>query len=475
VRILLVTHRYPPAHSAGTEVYTAELARRLAARGEDVRVFTAEKDVALPDLGLRERRHEGIPVRELVNNLFLTDFRQTWERPEIERLFGQVLEELRPDVVHFQHLMYLSVGCLREAARRGCAVVFTLHDFWLQCARFGQLVHGDGSICHVVDFERCGTCMGTFKWRQTELQRRAGKTLARIRSATGIDLATAGRTLAGLVPRRASEPLHMPHPAAGEDPGAAASDWRRVYAEATRERSAALRAAALEHVDRFVSPSRFLRQRLVEWGLPAERVEYAPTGIDARAFALPRESDPDRVRIAFIGSLVAIKGAHVLVEAFGALDEARRARAELVLYGPSQHEPEYVERLQSEAARVGARLGGALSRDEVPRALARADLLVIPSLWYENRPLIVLEALAARTPLLVSDLGGLAELVEDGKVGWRFPVGDAARLAERLRAIVDDRRVLDALYADDPELPDWEGLVDSTVRLYREIRAAKRG
>ncbi len=69
MRILLVSHRYPPLHTAGTEVYTADLAAGLVERGHEVTVFATEKDIAREHLSLGEREHEGVKVVELVNNL----------------------------------------------------------------------------------------------------------------------------------------------------------------------------------------------------------------------------------------------------------------------------------------------------------------------------------------------------------------------------------------------------------------------
>ena len=75
VRVLLVSHRYPPANTAGTEVYTAEVAARLRERGEEVEVFCAEKAIGEPDRSVRVREHEGVRVHEFVNNLHLSGLR----------------------------------------------------------------------------------------------------------------------------------------------------------------------------------------------------------------------------------------------------------------------------------------------------------------------------------------------------------------------------------------------------------------
>src|SRR5687767_14553183 len=291
MRILLVSHRYPPRHSAGAEAYAARLASALARLGHAVRVLAAEKDVARRDLSLAEREHEGVAVTELVNNLFHERFRETWDRPAIDRTFAQLLARWRPDVVHLQHLMYLSIGVAEAAAQRGIPVVFTLHDFWLQCPRFGQRLHPDGSVCATIDFARCGGCLTSFKHAQSGLQRRAGKALAALRGATGLDLSGAAR---------GAERLLGQGPAATGEPDQA--DAAALAREAA-ERDEAMRARLVPAVDLFLSPSRFLLEQLVEWGVPAERIRHVRAGIDGARFARVVRTPSDRLRVVFLGTL----------------------------------------------------------------------------------------------------------------------------------------------------------------------------
>src|SRR5262249_33023884 len=170
------------------------LGSALAARGHAVDVFAAAKDISAPDLSLRRRELRGVRVHEVVNNLFHTDFRATWDHAGVDARFEEVLAGTAPEVVHFQHLMYLSSGCVAAARRRGSRVLFTLHDFWLQCPRFGQRLHPDGERCERIAFSRCGTCLPSFKWAQTPVQRRVGSALAAVRARTGIDLGPIARS-----------------------------------------------------------------------------------------------------------------------------------------------------------------------------------------------------------------------------------------------------------------------------------------
>ena len=434
MRILFVSHDFLPVHAAGTELYTAALAARLLERGHAVELFTTEKDIGREHLSLTRRDWHGLRVHELVNNLFYADFRETWDWPPAVLALERVLDEFRPEVVHFMHLLNLSVGCVEAVARRGIPAFFTLHDFWLQCARFGQRIHADGSICHVIDFERCGSCLARLKWAQTPLERRAAGVVAAVHRATGIDLGGAARKAGGL--------LRAPSSKAPAVPDAA---LERAMAGAMARRDAELRTRIVPAVERFFAPSRFLHERFLEWGLAREKLEVLAYGLELapfRGFARERSA---KTRVAFIGQLAPHKGPHLLLEAWAALPEELRASATLTIHGPKDHHPEYVARLERLAALAGAALPGRLERDRIPGALACTDLLVVPSVWYENSPLSIHEALATRTPLLVSDLGGMAELVQEGRSGWRFVPGDARDLGAQLERVLRDPARLAAL------------------------------
>jgi len=463
MRVLFVSHDFLPRHSAGTEVYTWQLARRLSERGHDVHVFTTEKDVSRADGSLVRRSFDGIPVHELTNNLFYEDFRETYDWPPAARTFSALLDELRPDVVHFMHLLYLSVECVELAASRGVPLVFTLHDYWLQCARFGQRIHADGTVCHEIDFARCGTCLARTKLAQTPLERRTARALAALRRASGLDLTRAARGAAGLFSAsRKGAPAEPP------------LEREEELAVAMARREEELRERLLPAVDRFLAPSRFLFDAFEAWGVPSGRLEHVPYGIDLEPFEGLERRPGDTLRVRFLGTLAPHKAPHVLLEAWDLLPAGLRAEASLSLHGSRAHFPSYVARCEALEAQVGAAEGGEVSREGVPGLLAATDVLVVPSIWYENSPLVIHEALAARTPLVVSDLGGMAELVTPDHDGWRFAAGDARDLARVLRAVLSDPERLAALPFDATRPKDMRVAAADMEQTY-EALVARRG
>jgi glycosyltransferase involved in cell wall biosynthesis len=186
-----------------------------------------------------------------------------------------------------------------------------------------------------------------------------------------------------------------------------------------------------------VSPSRVAIELHARSGFDTAHWHHVPWGVD---YGLHRRRLPAPERsgltVGFIGTLLAHKGPHVLVEALRLLGD-RDVR--LVLHGGSFHEVRYQAELRSAAA-GDARIvfAGAYAHEWLPEVLAPLDAVAIPSLWHENLPTSGLNAVASGVPLLASDVAGLRELVEDYDCGVTFPPGDARALAALLARLHDD-------------------------------------
>lgn len=174
-------------------------------------------------------------------------------------------------------------------------------------------------------------------------------------------------------------------------------------------------------IDRLVAPSRFYRDKLVAWGWEADRIVHIPNFIDASRYA-PASDEGDY--FVYAGRLAPEKGLATLVRA------AALSRQRLVLAGGGPEEPA----LRRLAGELGAEVAftGHLDKPELMRLIAEARALVLPSEWYENAPVSILEAYALGRPVIGARIGGIPELVADGQTGVLLAPGDAALLAEVL-------------------------------------------
>jgi glycosyltransferase involved in cell wall biosynthesis len=460
LRILQLVHGLPPDRAGGTETYAWQLSRALAVRGHAVEVLAATKDLSRADLSLHSCEREGVLVHSLANNLLHEDFRSTWDDARVAAALSGFVRERAFDLVHVQHLIHLGSALPGLLAARGAMVVMTLHDYWSVCARHGQRLRPDGSLCAEIDPRRCGSCLLSFEHKQGGLERRVLPLARVLRRATGLDIAPAARRAKALLARHPSGPL-----GAREEARAVALEREVV------ERNAELRARLSDSVARFFAPSRFLLERaVVDGGLPRERIEHLPFGVDLPPSAprAPRLPGAPLV-VGFLGARIRAKGPDLLLRAWGALPSQLRARGILRLHGSDRSEASYQAELRVLARDCGARLGGALDRAGVAAFLSECDLLVVPSRWWENAPLVVQEARAARVPLLVAGHGGLAEFVEPGVDGWHFAPGSIEDLRGALARVLS--RELDTMGLDPRPVPPFGRHVDQLEARYRELVA----
>ena len=273
----------------------------------------------------------------------------------------------RPDVASV-HYVYegLTLSVVDALQRAGVPVVLTLHDYRPVCPNYRLFRDG----------RPCGRC----------LHRGRAYEVARLRCLEGPRLRS--------VAAAAEVPL-------------ARGVYRRVAA--------------------FVAPSRYLRDRMRDGGLPG-RIAVLPNPV---APAPARPAPPDTPRFAYVGRLVGEKGLDVL------LDAAGRSGLPVDVYGDGRLAGPLRDRVA--AGRLPVTLHGRLAPADVPAALHRATAAVLPALWPENCPLSLLEAAACAVPALASHVGGIPEIVADGTTGVLVPPGDPAALAAAMTGLTAAR------------------------------------
>jgi GT2 family glycosyltransferase/glycosyltransferase involved in cell wall biosynthesis len=446
MRVLFVVHGFPPASMGGTEVYASEMAQALRDRGHEVVVFAREARPDLPEYAVRSEESSGVRVVR-VNNTFrlARSFEETYRNETIDAIAGTVLDEVRPDVVHAHHLTCLSTGIVGECVSRQIPVVLSLNDYWLFCQR-GQLLDLDLKRCPGPDPARCATCMGLAASGRPVVHRAARWFRALERHASA-RLAALGRRLATGVNRRAV-------PASARDEIVRRLDHVRTVCDSA---------------SRLLAPSHTLLEQFVRFGVSRTRLQIQQMGIDVRAFADAPRQDSDRLRIGFIGSLMVSKAPHVLLEAFAGLPHERVA---LTIAGdvvPYHGDDSYAARIRPMLAAADVQWLGGVRHDQVPSILASLDVLVVPSVWVENAPLVVKEAFAANVPVVASNLGGLAEMVTDGRSGLLFAPGDAGDLRRVLMRLLNEEGLADRLREGIPHVRTIAADAAWTEGAYEEV------
>lgn len=418
MKAAFVVHQYPPRYSTGTEIYAHRLALLLREQGHEVCVFTNEPDPRqVTAFKLVDEPADGVPVTRLTffdglaPNHVLGDYYNVF----LGKVFGEWLDKVKPDIVHVFHMLGIGLSVVEECAARGIPVYVQLMDYWFLCPTVQFLRH-DGSLCDGPDTPVCVECLSPHDYGYQTMRvfsKRAGFVESPPPGPDLVDVNHAHQSLrrAALVGR---------------------PDFIRQV---------------LERADALIAPSRFIRDMFAGLGYDAGRMLYIPYGVDAPQGSIKPVpvGGRDQVTFGFFGSVNPQKGLEVLVAAFR---ECRGDRLRLVVRGNMAHFPKYAARVRG-LAETDPRVlfKGPYAHGELAEALSAIDVLVVPSVWYENTPFVVLEAFSAGRPVIASDLGGLSELVLHGENGATFKAGDPGSLMEVLGRFQDDQGLLPRLSA----------------------------
>jgi glycosyltransferase involved in cell wall biosynthesis len=415
MRILYVVHQYLPEHVGGTELYTKWLSEALAGRGHDVTVFHRR---SAEGSGKECRAQDDLKVWAAWSGVLTPTarFLATFQDTDLALSFESVLGEAAPDVVHIQHLMGLPRAVAKTIREHNVPYVATLWDFWWVCANAQLLTNYSQRVCDGPQaYVNCARC-----------------------------------ALA-----RAGHPRLWPAVPALVGPLA----WRN------RMLRKVLNAAS-----RLIAPTEFVRSWYTAHGARTDQLVVISPGLELPS-RIPdaRSSREGPLRFVYVGGLSWQKGVHVLAEAFAGVEGS----AELWIAGDETADPEYVSRLRENAA-PNTRFMGRLTRDGVSETLGQADVVAVPSLWYETFSFLVSEAFASGAPVIASRLGPLADRVRDGVDGLLVEPGDVRAWRAALQRFLDEPKLLNQLRANVRRPTTLAEHVDEIESLYRAVVCSRQ-
>lgn len=225
---------------------------------------------------------------------------------------------------------------------------------------------------------------------------------------------------------------------------------------------------AMRNVDAFVSPSAYLAKVYISAGFPQEKFHVVWNGIDYKRFkSINRAPSEGVLRLSFFGYFGRHKGIRVLLEALSGLSDKSRIRLNLI--GDGDQLDEYKRILAANGNENVVKFWGKIDNFEIERAYAETDVLVLPSIWRENQPVSITEAMAAGIPVLASNVGGIPELVENEVTGLLFEVGNIAQLTKSIERFMNDANLLSTLGQNASKrmaLHDFGEQVGKLVLLY---------
>ena len=243
------------------------------------------------------------------------------------------------------------------------------------------------------------------------------------------------------------------------------------HSRAQFARRATLICEALMPAAAFVSPSRFLADRMIAWGLPADRFAVIENGLRrVEAPVPPRRTRGKPWVFGYFGQLTPFKGGDILLDAIENLGQSAEHGIRLRLHGTLVGQPpEFVNRFEAAfASQEWARFLGPYDNADVGALMSACDYVLMPSTWWENSPVVIQEAFAAGRPVICTGIGGMAEKVPDRQAGLHFRRGDAADLARVMREAADDV-LYAALCSQLPGVMDGAAMARAYLALFERM------
>jgi glycosyltransferase involved in cell wall biosynthesis len=402
-RVLVAAHNHPALHPGGTEIFAHDLFRAYQRAGCEALFLGATNHIhreARPGTSFQSIGSTGDEIL-LWSGHFDRFFMSQIDLYGIVPDIVELLRDFRPDVVHLHHLLLLGAEFPHIVRRTlpECRIVMTLHDYYPICHHDGLMVRtASKELCYGASPDRCHSCFKDIALDKFVLRERHLKSL-------------------------------------------------------------------MSTIDGFVSPSEFLKQRYVDWGISEDLISVIPNGQPTRnAVRRPHTAQRSRPVFGYFGNLNPWKGATVLLEAAKQLI-SEGFEFELRVHGAAPFQSESfvsdIDRLFAETSPHVQRRG-AYRREDIADLMSTVDCAIMPSIWWENAPLVIQEAQAQNCPVITSNIGGMAEMVEDGVNGLTVPPNDPPALAAAMRQMAEDadlRQIL-ALGARHPDT------IDTTVARY---------
>ena len=433
MKLVHVPYTFFPDPIGGTEIYVESLCHELRAHQVEPVIVAPSgtgEDALYDHNGLRVYRfRSSCKTKTMLHELYGDG------DPESAAAFAEILDQEHPDAVHIHAFTRaVSVLLVRAAKQRGLPVFFTYHTPTVSCQR-GDLRFRDEEICDGrLDVQRCTSCYA---------------------ESLG-------------VPRWASSLLsHMPFPL-GRVIGK--SDLGGIWialqlSELVRRRHEAFQQL-MQDLDGVVALSDWVKALLLRNGVPSSKIAFSRHGLSRFYDSLEPRIDPTTtpLRVCFLGRIDGRKGSATLVDAMKLIPEVS---IELHLYGIGQGNADSVwKTLKTTHGDARISFFDAVPHEMVVPMLRNYHVVAVPSQYVETGPLVVLESLAAETPVIGSNLGGIAEWIQHEKNGVLVGANDIQGWANALRRCAQDRYFLESLRQGIKVRRSMRDVANDMIQLY---------
>jgi glycosyltransferase involved in cell wall biosynthesis len=416
-KVLYISHNHPTIRPGGAEAYALELYEAFRESEAFEPLLVARAGPPMPEPGTPFIAIDGDDHQYLyyTTGADYDWFYGTSRNKEIYTShFHEFLLVHKPAVIHFQHTMLLGYDLIRQVRNTlpDAAIVFTLHEYLPICYLQGQMVRAvDDELCLDPAPRRCNECFPDIPRQDFFLRKRFIQ-------------------------------------------------------------------SSFASVDLFIAPSRFLLERYVDWGIPRHKIHFDDYGRRGVPTIPVSDEERPRHRLGFFGQFNRYKGINVLLRAMSMVPEGG-CQPHLWVHGANldiqtrTFQEEFRSLIEAQAHNVT--LIGRYDHAQLPELMSNVDWVVVPSIWWENSPLVIQEAFLYGRPVICSDIGGMAEKVGSGVNGLHFRAGDPSSLAAVIQHAVNTPGLWEKLRAGIPPIYPMHEHREKLTRTYQELVAQKQG
>lgn len=419
MKILQVNSRFLPA--GGAEIYFYNLSKQLSKKNNIYLFFGDSK--------IKEKSKNGY-FESLPFTAVRTPFSPyKIDNKTIENIFVNLLDKFNPDIVHFHNLKDISFNLPNIASKKNIPTILTLHSYDLICPRTDFLRPGF-KLCYKGSRIKCFSCFLGF-WLAKFKKNKLENTFEKIKENKNLKNNT----------KHYLEVLYY---------------LFYKYHKAIEN--------IKKNVDLFIAPSLFIKDRFIESGFPQDKIIYCRYGIFVDDLKNLKKSDSEYIRFGFIGRITEIKGVKVLIEAFNKINQ----KTELYICGfwNQSIKRELANLIKNQNIYLKDPI---FTNQQKKDFFSKIDVLIVPSIWFENCPLVILEAFATKTPVIASDLPPLRELIEDNKTGLLFKVGNPDELAKKIRFLIHNPYMIKKMSLQIDRIKTIDENAEEMEKIYKEL------
>jgi len=413
-KILIISHAHPDFSKGGGEIAAYNLFKQLQKRKNCEAMFLARHSV-------EQAEHLGTPISNYQKKDEYLIYSHTADyinhsqthKKNLWKYFKEFLEYHQPNIVHLHHYLHFGIEILRVIRNTlpNTKLVLTLHEYIAIC-------HHNGQMVKTKSFELC----------------------------------------------QSSLPIkcHQCFPKISPDDFFLREQYLKSF---------------FKLVDTFISPSQFLMERYIDWGVPKNKIHLIENGQSSvnKCFT-EHEQTGKKIRFGFFGQLSQLKGINVLLNAFEQISKQQRKQCHLSLYGSGlKYQSKKFQNNFSKRIKKNVELMsfyGSYQQEEIYKLMQTIDWVIIPSIWWENSPLVIQEAFNHKKPVICSNIGGMEEKVQHNINGLHFRVGDASSLAEKIGHIIQSSQNSPKFYLifkkNIPSVSSIEECTEHHLKLYRD-------